>query len=728
MARQLKITGDTSELKKSIMDLGRTITKDLGKSKIDLFSPDTKKFLRTEAVALAADLGKKIDNIKKSTEAHKKALEQVIKGSKEELEIKEKILKASQHILNTEKERVQTQEMVNDLSQSGFMRGLKKSLAKIPGLSKLGGLAGMGAMGGAGMLLGGGALAAGAYGVSRVMAGRNTFTEGVDTRLKLRGRGINEMGIKDMAGANAAGLNSLSLRQAQLRDMDVFGKEGSTQKSIIDRAKFERNFGIDEGTMSGIGGQLRGNLGGKGANQTVMKLQAALIASGITDAIGPYLETAANMLTELNERGFTMDDSVLALFNAMSKTGMGEGRISKLALGADAGIRGATGESNALMQTVFNKAGIGGGTIGGAQAGMRMGGLFGTDLEKFKAMSPQDKKMFQMLGIGGSSHMKNVAGATLGTLDSMFGSEKDIGKQLGSRDKRTREGGALKRLSRLRYVMSTFGLQDEGQAAEVEGLLGKAKTAGPIEQKRIRDRIKEIQESTPELENLKKINQSNEGILDILKHEKTTLEDLLGEATAAPFNSMNSFLNSIDSAILAIAKFLTGYQTADERAAEVKAEQDAERASGQRNAKNILDMGGAMPGQLKQVQNLSFEEGVEFTKEVKRRADEEKSKGFFGNSQYQKMFDSPELKMFRKGMEGAERKRQRENFNNSRNFTPASGATPANPPVIQIPGLENALNKTNQLMSKNVRASEITAKNSKEKGSLKPSSSSTTGN
>jgi hypothetical protein len=76
-----------------------------------------------------------------------------------------------------------------------------------------------------------------------------------------------------------------------------------------------------------------------------------LIASGIKDAIGPYLETAASMLTELNDKGFTNDESVLSLFNSMAKTGMGEGRIHQLAMGADNGIRGA----NRRIKRIFPK-------------------------------------------------------------------------------------------------------------------------------------------------------------------------------------------------------------------------------------------------------------------------------------------------------------------------------------------------------------------------------------
>jgi hypothetical protein len=55
-----------------------------------------------------------------------------------------------------------------------------------------------------------------------------------------------------------------------------------------------------------------------------------------------------------------------------------------------------TGESNAFFQNVFNKAGIGGGTIGGAQAAMRMGGLFGADLSNIKLWAALTAELFKL--------------------------------------------------------------------------------------------------------------------------------------------------------------------------------------------------------------------------------------------------------------------------------------------------------------------------------------------
>jgi hypothetical protein len=706
MSKQIKISGDTTELRKSILELSKMVSKDLAKSKIELFTPDTKKFLRGEALSTMESIKKQIDSIKDSTKRHQQALAEVVRGSKEELKIKEKIVKASQHIAKLEQARGKTSNVADQMSSPGFMKqfgkfsGLSTILKGVKGLGGGAGM-GMGMLGGA-LGLGGAALAG--YGISRVMASRQTYGEGIDTRLKLRGRGVSDLSPTDTQGMLGAGLNSLSLRQARMRDMDVFGRQGASQSAVIGRASFERNYGLEEGTMSGIGAGLRSSLGGNGANQTVMKLQASLMASGITDAIGPYLETAAAMLTDLNEKGFTMDDSVLSLFNSMSKTGMGEGRINQLMSGADQGIRGSTGESNAFFQSVFNKAGIGGGTIGGAQAAMRMGGLYGVDLDKYKGMGGVDRKMFQQLGIGGGDHMQNVASATLGSLDQLFGSDKDIAKQQGSGNKRTRDSGNLKRLSRLRYVMQAFQLKDEGQASEVEGMLKQASTASPKERQKIMDKIKSMKEKTPELENLEGINKSNDGIYDILKNQEKTNEDKIGEALSGAFNATNELLASIDGAILSIAKFMTGYQTPAERQQEIQDDIAKQEKMAKGRSTGFLKMNGmgGLPSKEDLSMGLDFNEGMALTKEIQNRAAGEKDKGFFTkNRSYERELGSGKLDPYIKGLQGLERRAGR-------------GDAEAK--------------KQLELLSRQNSFLETIARNSKEKGTLKPGSASTTGN
>jgi hypothetical protein len=641
VARSIKITADTSQLKKSITDLSKVLNKDMGRSKIELFSADTKKFLRTEAITNVENIKRKIDGMKTSTAGWLKNLQGVVKGSKEELTLKMKILSTSKAIVDAEKDQQEAIKLKDSLQQSAFskqfqrMSGLTTIMDKIKGLGEGGG----GMMGMAGGLLGMGSIAALAYGGSRVYAGRQTWKEGVQDRLSLQARtGTDQLEPQNARRMEEAGMDAQSMRAARLQAMDVFGAAGANEKSVVQRAGFERAHGIEQGTMTGIGAALRPSMGGAQANATVMKLQASLIASGIKDAIGPYLETAASMLTDLNEKGFTMDDSVLALFNQMTKTGMGEGRIKQLSMGVDQSIRGSTGESNAFFQSVFNKAGIGGGTIGGAQAAMRMGGLFGVDLSKYKGMSPNDKKMFESMGIGGTNSMQKVSGAILGQMDNLFKGQK----------------GPQNRLSRLRYIMSTGMAKDEGQASEVEGLLRRAQKATPAEQKKIMARLNDIKDENkdPNLSELKKINSSTAGIYDVLQKTSKTQLDQLGEVTGGVFNDMDKLLTSIDGAILAIAKFFTGYKTPEEEKADQKEYETEATQKAEATKKRLLAPGGQlMSGEEQSLKDLPYDEKVALYSE--------KQKGFFRNTQYENVLNSGVLDAGEQGAKWQDKRKAR---------------------------------------------------------------------
>lgn len=556
---------------------------ELGKSNIEIFSKDTKQFLRTEAVKGADALKTRMDKIAESVVKHQKALEKVKSGSKEELRIKEKILTATRHIAELDKKRGDLGNVAKGLEDPKAPGGIRGMLSKIPGLGSLGkgaaGAAGSGGIFGRAMgmmgrlgplgLLGGAIGGAGLYGVGRARAGFRTFERGIGDRMQLRGRGISDMDPNDPDRLSRAGMNALSLRGARMRDIDVFGKGGATQEAVMRRAEFERGFGVQEGTLSGMGGQLRGVMGGKGADKSVMAIQAALIASGITDEIGPYLETTAGMLTQLNERGFTFDQSALSLFNSIVDRNQNIERTNRLIGNVDQGIRGSTGESNAFFQTAFGRAGIGGGTIGGAQAAIRTGGLFGFNMEKNPLLSgTADEGAFKAMGIGDKT-MQRVAKATVGMLDQMFGNEEDIQAQL--KDPKTRQAAAQRQMSRQRLIMRTFGLQDEGQAAEVNQLLreaAKPETSGK-RQAEIQKRLKDVKEGNTPLGNLKSINKSNAGMLDILKNKKITVEDAMGAAMAPVMISMRDSLLSIDKMILDIlnglAKIIPGMDTPQSR-------------------------------------------------------------------------------------------------------------------------------------------------------------------
>lgn len=688
MARSIRITADVTALRKSIIDVSKMINKDLGKSKIELFKPETKKFLQSEATQLVSNLKRKIDGIKESTQGHLKALQGVVKGSEEEYKIKMKILKASKAIVDAEQDQQEAIRTTTSLQQSAFqkqfmkMSGLSSIMEKMKGFSGEGGTAG-GMLGG---LLGAGSVAALAYGGSRLYAGRQTWKEGVGDRLSLQARsGTSDLEPQDAGRMERAGMDAQSMRAARLQSMDVFGASGATEKSVVQRAGFERSYGMEQGTMTGIGSALRPAMGGKEAQTTVMKLQAALIASGIKDAIGPYLETAASMLTELNEKGFTMDDSVLSLFNQMTKTGMGEGRIKQLSTGVDQAIRGSSGESNAFFQSAFNKAGIGGGTIGGAQAAMRMGGLFGVDLNKYKGMSGSDKKMFQGMGIGGQNSMQQVSGAILGQMDKIFKGQH----------------GSQNRLSRLRYIMSTGMAKDEGQASEVEGLLHRAQTATPKEQEKIMKQLNDIQDENkdPSLGELKKINSSTAGIYDVLQKTNKTQLDQLGEVTGGVFNDMDKLLTSIDGAILSLAKTLTGYKTPEEIDASLKQEGN----SVMKNAESGMPVD---PEDIKKIS--SFDDQMDLYRDIKQKADIENQRGFMDvkNQNYQNLLDSGALSQAARQTQTDDRLK--------------SKLTTLDPQSAQYKRIADYL----QHIAKHTQA---TASNTKQVGGLPAASSNTTG-
>ena len=414
---------------------------------------------------------------------------------------------------------------------------------------------------------------------------------------------------------------------ARNESLDVFGASGATEQSVVQRAGFERAHGIDSGTMTGIGAALRPSMGGAQANTTVMKLQASLIASGIKDAIGPYLETAASMLTELNEKGFTMDDSVLSLFNQMVKAGhMGEGQAKTLMTGADQAIRGSSGESNAFFQSVFHKAGIGGNSIGGIQAAMEMGGLFGANLDKYKGnITPAAEGLNKRLKIGDvagqPSYMQKVSGSLLTMLKDSTGGQK----------------GDQALLSKYRFMKNLGLAKNIGQAEMVEKMLQTAADPRTSAKERgnIQKQLANIQDENkdPSLSELKNINSSTAGIYDVLRGKNKTQLDEIGNATGNGFNTVDQLLTSIDGGILALAKTFTGYKSPKELNA-------MNRQKGEDAKRNAKEGYYTDP---KDIEKLPLKEQMDLQREVKQKADIEKQRGWLRNRSYENLLSSGAL-------------------------------------------------------------------------------------
>lgn len=559
---KIKITGDVSEIKKSILDLSRDV-KDLGKSKVAIFDKEQKDFLAGEAKSHMSELRKEMEKNKKEIQDALKVQKDQVKTVEDEVKHREKVTKLIQRQVSMQKELSKMEGAGAQMGLPGV--GRRGMLGRIGGRMG-GGMRGMGMLGGLARMAGPLGLLAGAGGflMSRGTGAANVFREGIQDRIGLRGRGVGDMDLEDPERASRAGLNAQTMRRARLASMDVFGRAGSTQSAVLQRAEVERNFGIEQGTLTGVGQQLRGQFGGEEANKQVMTIQASLIASGITDEIGPYLETAASMLTSLNENGFTFTDSAMAVLNNLTANGgMSAERAGRMVTGVDQAIRGSSGESNAFFQEVFSGAGIGGQTVGGLQAAIRSGGLFGADLSQ-NYLSDTDRSAFSELGIGGRTGQR-VAASTMNRLDTMFGGDEEIDSLLQSDNASERQAGATRRLQRNNFIMNTFGLDNEVQAGEVNNLLREMADPNTSKKRQadIRKKVQEMSDGNSELGNLKLINKSTAGTWDAVKNLHETTRDVLGSKVAPAMISIDKTMMKLDAALSAMLDFF-GIETPQE--------------------------------------------------------------------------------------------------------------------------------------------------------------------
>lgn len=568
---KIKITGDTSEIKKSLMDLSKDV-KEIGKSKVAIFDKEQRDFLTKEAHNHMSKLQSEIKANQKEIALNVKLQNKQGRSLKEQVRTRERLTKLLQQQVKLQKESHQLGQAQTQIAGATQGAGGGGIMGKLKGLGGKGGMLGrLGLGAGALRMLGPLGLAAGAgmFAYGRGKQAVNTFSGGVQDRIALRGRGVGDMNLEDPERAARAGMSAQDVRKGRLTAMDVFGRGGATQSAVLQRAEVERNFGIEQGTMTGIGGQLRGQMGGEGANKAVMTIQASLIASGITDEIGPYLETTAQMLSSLNENGFTFNDSALAVLNNLAANGVASERGGRMIMGVDQAIRKSTGEQNAVFQQIFKGAGIGGQSVGGIQAAIRSGGLFGANLDApGQMLSGTDKKAFKEIGIGGRTGTK-VARSAVNLLDTMFGNDDDINKLLASKDKNKRQAGATRRLQRNNFIMNTFGLDNEVQGAEVNKMLQDMANPeiGARKKTEIEKKLKDMQAGNTELGNLKLITKSTAGNWDETKKLHETIKDEFGAKLAPAFLTMDKTMMKLDTALSAMIDFF-GIETPDDKAKE----------------------------------------------------------------------------------------------------------------------------------------------------------------
>ena len=515
MSTSLKISANTSEVKKSLLDLSRDV-RNVGKTKVSVFSDDDKKFIRTE-------LKKELEGMKAQFRANKDEIAKLVKeqqslekGTKAELEARKKILEAYRQQARLAKQMGEV-EGAGDVGGKGIgnlLGGLGKGGGGFGGFGKnllgsFGGPAGL-------------ALAA-AYGV----AGKKTWDAGrafvgeAPSRVRLQGMGIQ---------AGPENLNSEQLAEAGLSEMDLvnrraqaasrLGRQGASRGSILQQARFERAYGLEEGSMTNVATSLRSTFGGRGADVAQAKIQASIQAAGIEDGLAPYLETMTDLLSDINSNGVTNSTEMISLFAQMAKDGKRTPElIADTFKGVNQAVKGSSGEANAFFLTAFARAGIGRGRIGSTQLNLESGGLFGLDKGEI-AKQNNPALVSQMEGAG---YFQGV-GARSGALLNQF--KRSAGMREGQNISDITDLDQKERMTML--ANSAFGTKGESGWQALQTL--ESVKQGLMTAKEGSKKLEELQAGDdPVSKRLDKINSSIAGQTTVIENIGKTLTSSLGQ-------------------------------------------------------------------------------------------------------------------------------------------------------------------------------------------------------
>lgn len=516
MSTSLKISANTSEAKKSLLDLGREV-KSLGKSKVSVFSETDRKFIKNE---LNRELGLMKTKLSENKNEISKLIREQTKlerGTKAELDARKKIIEAFKTQSRLAQQMERTQRQSKDLGGFGGMGGSSGGSGGV-----------MGMLGKLGSLIGGASLAIGGLALVRGYQASQQFAGGAKNRVRLRGLGMESMNVGSPEELARAGLTEQEFIKRQTQAVSRLGRAGGSRESIMQQAKFERSFGLEGGTFTNIAGSLRGGFGGKGAEQTQMKLQASILASGIEDAIGPYLDSVTDLLSDINKNGVTNTDEIINVMSQFVKDGnRTPEQIANAFKTLDTAVRSSTGEANAFLQSAFARGGIGGGAVGATRLALSSGGMFGLNADELqkRGYNPELLKNMQgagfMSGVGDRSsaitqQFKTVGGMRRG---QKFSDVKDVNQMTG--------------LSMM--ANSVLGTQGE-QGFDALLMLEKVQNK-QMSQKQFEAKVQEMRDKKdPQVDRLNKINASLEGQTEILRNINTNLMESLGKTAVKAGN------------------------------------------------------------------------------------------------------------------------------------------------------------------------------------------------
>lgn len=512
MSSQLKISADTTEVKKSILDLTKSL-KDVGKSKIAIFSQEDKAFIKTELkkemTAMKSRIKENREEIKKMVAEQRK----MVDGSKEELELRKKILDSYKTQNKLGKELGQVEKMSKNMPGGGG-GGMSDKLMSMMGMIP--------------KLLAGVALGAAGFAIMKGVQASDQYVAGSSNRVRLKGMGVGEDNFGSPDQLARAGLSEQDLIKRRIDATSVLGRQGTDNNTELQKAMFERSYGLQGGTMTGVASGLRSTMGGAGANEAQMKLQASIMASGLEDALGPYLEAMTTLLSSINENGTTNTGELTNLMAQLTKEG---GRtpeqMSKTFGGINSAIMGSSGQSNAFLQTAFARGGIGGGTVGGTKFALESGGLFGMNQSELGKRGYNPELLKNMGGAGMFAGMGQRSGAMLNQFKSSAGMKQ------GDKISDVKDMNQMVGLSGLaNNVYGTKGNQGFDALMMLEKVQNKQ-----MSQKDFEEQVNKMKESKdPQTERLDKINSSLAGQTEILSNINNNLMEAMGKTTVGMRN------------------------------------------------------------------------------------------------------------------------------------------------------------------------------------------------
>lgn len=510
---ELKITANTNPVKKSLLDLNKSV-KDLGKTKVSIFSEADRKFIKNELNRELKDMNTQLKSNKAEITSMIGEQKKLVEGSDLELQARKKIIDAYGKQSQLAK-------------QIGTLEKQRKSAGLLGGMGGRGGMMGMlgTGLGLAASAVGAGALAGVAYGGMRTMQAGEQYRGGVDDRVRLHGLGVFENERNSESELAKAGLTEQGLNSRRIGAVATLGREGGSRSSVLEQAQFERANGLEGGTMTNVAGSLRGQMGGKGADVAQQKMQASILASGIEDALGPYLDSMTDLLTNINENGLSSTEEITKVFAQIAKDGQRTPeQLASSFKGLDSAIRGAKGEANAFGQTAFARAGIGGNTIGGVQSAMEGGGLFGLD-SKSLSKEGYNPELIKNMGAQGLTEQG-------GGLQKRAGAYLDMFRQTGQFDKTSDITDVNQKNRVTSMANSVFGTKGESGFQTLQ-LLEKAKNA-QVDEGAFKQQMEAIQAGKdPQVQRLDKINETLAGQTNILTNINSNLMETLGKSGGA---------------------------------------------------------------------------------------------------------------------------------------------------------------------------------------------------